>query len=177
MSSLDDQDRRLLDLVQVNSRLSYAELGEQIGLSASAVHERLRKLQAQGVIRGFGARLDPRALGLDLCAFIQVLIDRPEHDTTFVAAMETLPEVLECHHTTGNYSYLLKVRTHDVHSLERLIARSIKSLPGAVRTLTTVALSTAKETGAVAVETPSENSATSSRAGRAGRPKRPRWED
>ena len=170
MSSLDDQDRQLLALVQVNSRLSYAELGGQIGLSASAVHERLKKLQTQGVIRGFGARLDPRALGLDLCAFIQVLIDRPEHDAIFVAAMEALPEVLECHHITGDYGYLLKVRTHDARSLERLIAESIKSLPGAVRTLTTVALSTAKETAAVAVDTSAQTSGASSRTDRAEQP-------
>jgi Lrp/AsnC family leucine-responsive transcriptional regulator len=121
MSSIDSHDRQLLALVQSNSRLSYAELGERVGLSASAVHDRLKKLQTQGVIHGFGARLDPRALGLELCAFIQVLIERPEH-------------------------------THDARSLERLIAGSIKSLPGVVRTLTMVALSTAKETAAVAVD-------------------------
>jgi Lrp/AsnC family leucine-responsive transcriptional regulator len=152
MSSIDSHDRQLLALVQSNSRLSYAELGERVGLSASAVHDRLKKLQTQGVIHGFGARLDPRALGLELCAFIQVLIERPEHDGPFVAAMEALPEVLECHHITGDYGYLLKVRTHDARSLERLIAGSIKSLPGVVRTLTMVALSTAKETAAVAVD-------------------------
>lgn len=148
---LDDQDSRLLALVQENSRLSYAELGERVGLSASAVHDRLRKLVAQGVIRGFGARLDPAALGLGLCAFIQVLLERPEHDAPFVAAMAKLPEVQECHHVTGDYAYLLKVRTHGTRSLERLIADSIKSLPGVVRTLTLVALSTPKENAALAV--------------------------
>jgi len=151
ISSLDSQDRRLLALVQENSRLSYAELGERVGLSASAVHDRLRKLVAQGVIRGFGARLDPAALGLGLCAFIQVLLERPEHDAPFVAAMAKLPEVQECHHVTGDYAYLLKVRTHGTRSLERLIADSIKSLPGVVRTLTLVALSTPKENAALAV--------------------------
>lgn len=151
MSSLDDQDRRLLALVQENSRLSYAELGARVGLSASAVHDRLRKLLAQDVIRGFGARLDPGALGLGLCAFVQVLLERPEHDAPFVAAMAELPEVQECHHVTGDYAYLLKVRTHGTKSLERLIAGSIKSLPGVVRTLTLVALSTPKENAALAV--------------------------
>ncbi len=151
VSSLDGQDRYLLALVQENSRLSYAELGEHVGLSASAVHDRLRKLQAQGVVRGFGARLDPEALGLGLCAFIQVLLERPEHDAPFVAAMAELPEVQECHHVTGDYAYLLKVRTHSTRSLERLIADSIKSLPGVVRTLTLVALSTPKENAALAV--------------------------
>ncbi len=170
MSSLDTHDRQLLAQVQINSRLSYAELGERVGLSASAVHERLRKLHAQGVIRGFGARLEPQALGLDLCAFIQVLIDRPEHDATFVAAMEALPEVLECHHVTGDYGYLLKVRTRDAHSLERLIAGSIKSLPGAVRTFTTVALSTAKETASLPVETAPPPSGAAARGGPAEGP-------
>ena len=147
---VDELDRRLLDLVQADARLPNAELGAQIGLSASATHERLRKLQARGVICGYGARVDPKAVGLGICAFLLVAVDRPEHEAPFRAAVAALPEVQECHHVAGEYSYLLKLRVADTDALERFIMDKLKRLEGVARSHSMIVLSTQKETPALA---------------------------
>ena len=148
--TLDWTDRRLLDLVQEDCRVSHAELGSRVGLSASATHERLKKLQAQGAIRGYGARVDPRSVGLAVCAFVLVVVDRPEHDPRFRQAVAARPEVQECHHATGEFSYLLKLRVADTDALERFISEQLKGIEGVTRSVTMIVLSTQKETAAVA---------------------------
>jgi Lrp/AsnC family transcriptional regulator, leucine-responsive regulatory protein len=146
MTTFDSIDLQILDLVQNDGRLTYSELGAAVGLSISAVNERLRKLNASGAIRRVVAVVDPDAVGLSLTAFIQVLLERPEHDAPFRSAVRDIPEVQECHHIAGDYSYLLKVRTRNTAHLEELISQGIKQLPGVVRSQTTIVLSTPKET-------------------------------
>src|SRR5262249_30099112 len=124
--------------------MSYGDLGNRVGLSISAINERLKKLYARGVIRGCVAVLEPRGVGLDVCAFVQVLIERPEHDAGFLEAVGAMAAVLECHHLTGEFSYLLKVRVADTAALETFLSRELKGLPGVVRTHTAIALSSAK---------------------------------
>jgi len=143
---MDEIDRELLALLQEDCRTSYADLGSRVGLSISAVNERLKKLHARGVIRGCVAVLQPRAVGLDVCAFVQVLIERPEHNEAFLAAIAEMPAVLECHHVTGDFSYLLKVRVADTAALETFLSREVKGLAGVARTQTLIALSSPKET-------------------------------
>src|SRR5687768_11332041 len=141
MDDLDLIDRRLLMLAQADGRRPYAELAEDVGLSVSAVNERMRRLRARGVVRGVVAQLEPRAVGLDVLAFVYVLLDRPEPDDAFRTGVVAAPEVLECHHVTGEWSYLLKVRTRDTAHLEAVLATRIKALSGVVRTQTVIALS------------------------------------
>lgn len=144
---MDETDISLLDALQTDARRSYAELGAMVGLSVSGVNARLKKLTANGYVRDFGAQLDPARLGLDLCAFIQVVLDGPDHDAPFLEAIRASRAILECHHVTGDYSYLLKVRVRGTAALEELITGHLKRLPGVTRTHTVIALSTAKETG------------------------------
>jgi Lrp/AsnC family leucine-responsive transcriptional regulator len=146
MIELDDIDRELLRRLQRDDRLSYADLGQAVGLSISGVNARLRKLTGSGVIAEFAARLDPAAVGMHLCAFIHVVLERPEHDEPFIAAVRDNDAILECHHVTGDYSYLLKIRVPTTADLERLITHQIKTLPGVTRTHTMIALSSPKET-------------------------------
>jgi Lrp/AsnC family leucine-responsive transcriptional regulator len=143
---MDEVDRALLLLLQEDCRMSYGDLGNRVGLSISAVNERLKKLHARGVIRGCVAVLEPRAVGLDVCAFVQVLIERPEHNEGFLESIGAMPAVLECHYLTGEFSYLLKVRVADTAALESFLSRELKGLAGVVRTHTAIALSSAKET-------------------------------
>jgi Lrp/AsnC family leucine-responsive transcriptional regulator len=149
--TLDEIDLALLNLLQNDDRISYADLGKAVGLSISGVNARLRKLIGAGVITGFNARLDPAALGLDLCAFIHVVLALPEHDGPFVEAVRANASILECHHITGEYSYLLKIRVRTTIELERVITDQIKMLPGVVRTHTVIALSSPKETSALPI--------------------------
>lgn len=142
---MDETDVTLLELLQADDRLSFADLGKRVGLSISGVNARIKKLRSAGYVRAFAAQLDPKRVGLDLCAFIQVVLERPEHDVPFVEAVLANPAILECHHVTGEFSYLLKVRVPSTAALERLITVDVKRLPGVVRTFTTIALSSPKE--------------------------------
>ena len=146
---LDRIDRDLLSAVQHDSTRSTAKLGAIVGLSTSATHERLKKLEAASVILGYHARVDPKMVGLDVTAFIHVLLRRPKQIDGFLKAVPRWPEVLECHHVTSDFSYLLKVRTRDTAALEAFLHAVVKTIPGVIRTQTEVALSATKETMAV----------------------------
>ena len=148
---MDHIDLKLLTHLQRNAKLSYAELGRRVGLGVSTVNERLKKLQARGIIREYVAVVNPKALGLDICAFVQVLMAEPDLESAFVEQMHQLPEVQECHCITGGFSYLLKVRVRDTTHLEAFLREKIKSLAGVARTQTVIALSTSKETLALGV--------------------------
>ena len=141
---LDAIDRHILSLLQENCRLPLAKIGDQVGLSAPAVIERVKKLEDSGVITGYHAVLNGRLLGIDIAAFIGVSIGHPKAIGAFEKAMDAMDGVLECHHVTGRHTLLLKVKTQNTSSLEDLIRR-IRSLDGVVQTETMVVLSTHTE--------------------------------
>lgn len=153
---MDVIDRIIVEIVQIDGRVTNAALAAATGLSVSAANDRLRRLQERGVISGWGARVDPDAVGLELLAFLFVLVDRTEHNAPFLAAAAALPEVLELHHVTGEWSYLLKVRVAGTRALERLVSDRIKTIPGVARSLTFIALSSAKETAVLPVADPDD---------------------
>jgi Lrp/AsnC family leucine-responsive transcriptional regulator len=135
-----------VDRLQGDGGLTYAEIGSAVGLSASAVNDRLKRLRADGVIRRMTAEIDPAALGLTLLAFVLVAVNEPVGEARFREAMKGAPEVLECHHLTGDFSYLLKLRLRDTAHLEHFLMDRLKPLSGVVRTHTLIALSSVKET-------------------------------
>jgi Lrp/AsnC family leucine-responsive transcriptional regulator len=150
---LDDIDLHILDLLQEDCRASLVRLGEQVGLSAPAVLERIKKLESAGIVTGYRAILDGRRLGLDITAFIGVIISHPTLIGDFERQVVALRDVLECHHVTGEYTLLLKVKTANTSSLERLISQ-IRSLDGVARTETMVVLSTHTERVQLALRQP-----------------------
>jgi Lrp/AsnC family leucine-responsive transcriptional regulator len=146
MKELDDTDRQLLALLQKDDRLSLADLGKGVGLAASSVNERVKRLVTRGVIEGFHARVAPEALGLDLLAFVFVGWSDPGVEGPFLERVNDSAAVLECHHVTGAWNYLLKVRLPTTRELERFLGEVIKGVQGVQRTETLIALSSAKET-------------------------------
>lgn len=137
---MDDVDRQLLAALRLNARATYAELARQVGLSAPAVHERVGKLEASGVITGYHAAVDPNALGKSMAALIGVFIT-DDADTDHVAAdLEKLREVEDCWFVAGEETFVLKVSVPDVSGLEAVIRR-LNAVPGIARTRTTVVLS------------------------------------
>src|SRR5215475_15208802 len=143
-AELDDTDRGILTMLQEDCRSALARIGEHVGLSAPSVLERIKKLEAAGVITGYHATLDARRLGFDVTAFIGVITSHPNLIGTLERQLVALNGVLECHHVTGEYTLLLKVKTANTSSLEKLITQ-IRSLDGVSRTETTVVLSTHAE--------------------------------
>lgn len=138
---VDTIDRRLVELLRTNARLSYAELARQVGLSAPAVHERVGKLEASGVLRGYLADVDPDALGLGVTAFIGVVQDSSGDIDGVLTALGEHPEIESCYFMAGEESFLLKARVGTIVELEHLIVR-INRAPGVARTRTAIALST-----------------------------------
>jgi len=147
---LDGIDRQLLDALQTDSKRSLKEIGAAVGLSAPSVMERVRKLENAGVIRGYHALLDARKVGLDTSAFIGVSVSNPQQISEFEIWVESIPQVLECHHVTGGHTLLLKVKTQNTADLEKLISR-IRSMEGVAGTETMVVLSTHTERVEVAL--------------------------
>jgi len=141
---LDDIDLRILGHLQEDCRTPLARIGESAGLSAPAVLERIKKLEAAGIITAYRALLDARRLGLDITAFIGVIISHPNLIANFERQVVALDDVLESHHVTGEYTLLLKVKTANTSSLEALISQ-VRSLDGVARTETLVVLSTHTE--------------------------------
>lgn len=116
-----------------------------VGLSLPSVSDRLRKLEEGGLITGYFATIDPKKLGKDITAFIFVSVDSPKHFHSFVEHASATDEILECHAITGEGSHLLKVRTDNTFTLEKLLAK-VQSWQGVQGTRTSVVLSTTKET-------------------------------
>lgn len=143
--NLDGKDRQILALVQRDGKLPQAEVAKRVGLSPAAVNERLKKLENAGVIRRYAAMVDPQALGVSIAAFVEVFIEHPRHEAGFIEKVLKLDEVQECHHITGEFSLLLKVRVQDMDSLQELLLRQLNALEGVRQTRTVMVLSTQKE--------------------------------
>lgn len=148
-TQLDQIDQRIIAILQRDATLTNSEIAQKIELSPSATHERIRKLHAQGVIKKIAAFIDASAIDRSLCAFIYVLIDTPQHNKKFIKEVTDNPAVLECHHVTGEYSYLLKVRVKNTQELETFITESLKGTLGIIRSLTQIVLSSPKDGGTV----------------------------
>jgi len=150
---LDDIDRQILTLMQENCRLPLAKIGERVGLSAPSVLERVKKLEDGGIIIAYRAVVDARRLGKDITAFIGVSTGHPHAIDSFEREIESLDDVLECHHVTGIHTMILKAKTRNTSSLEELISR-IRAIEGVVRTETMVVLSTHTERSQIPVIEP-----------------------
>lgn len=142
--ALDAIDLEILQTLQEDCKIPLARIGDRVGLSAPSVIERIKKLEQAGVVRGYHAVLDSRRVGLDVTAFIGVLLSQPLGIQDFEGTVSALEGVLECHHVTGGYTLLLKVKTQNTSSLEKLISQ-IRGIPGVTRTETMVVLSTHTE--------------------------------
>ncbi|MES2195538.1 MAG: Lrp/AsnC family transcriptional regulator [Pseudomonadota bacterium] len=151
MAKFDDIDRQLLTLLQDDDRLPLSELGRKIGIPVSTVNDRIKRLVRQGMIAGFHARIAPEALGLNLLAFILVSWSNPKVEAAFLKKAKASPDVLECHHITGAWNYLLKVRVKTTGDLERFLSEVVKGVEGVERTETLIALSSPKETWKVSL--------------------------
>ena len=145
MHTLDEIDLKILDVVQKYGRTRRNDLAEQVGLSLPSVSERLRKLEEKGIITGYFAKVDPKMVGKDITAFITVYVDSSKHYHQLIEHANATDDVLECHAITGEGSHVLKIRTEDTSTLEKLLAK-IQSWPGVTGTLTSIVLSTKKET-------------------------------
>ena len=144
-AALDGIDRKILSILQDDAKISQAKLAKAVGLTAPSVNERIRKLERGGVIRGYVALLDERKLGQDITAFVEIFIEHPKFESGFIEAVQGLDQVLECHHITGEFSLLLKVRVRDMAAFRKLLIEKLNTVRGVRQTRTLIVLATAKE--------------------------------
>jgi Lrp/AsnC family leucine-responsive transcriptional regulator len=152
-SDLDAFDRRILDVIAVDGRISVTELARRIGLSKSPTQARLKRLEETGVVRGYRALFDPIRLGRDHVAFVEVKLSdtREAALAAFNDAVTRVPEIEQCHLIAGAFDYLLKVRTSSMGAYRMVLADSISTLPHVANTSTYVAMQAVKEEGVTTV--------------------------
>jgi len=143
---MDDIDLKLLDVIQHNGRGGYAHFGEMVGLSKTTVYERLKKLTASGVIKGWTARVDLIQIGCPVVLLIRVEVDLPSNRLAFAETVSNLPGVQECHMTSGRWSCCLKLRAASIEQAERLFDEKIAPIKGVLSMQVDTVTHTKKET-------------------------------
>ncbi|MCP5096135.1 MAG: Lrp/AsnC family transcriptional regulator [Chloroflexi bacterium] len=145
---LDELDIAILHQLQENGRISNVDLSKRVNLSPPAIHTRIKRLEQQGIIRRTVTLLDWAKMGFDMLCFIQINLQahQPKTVENFRSSISKLPEVLECHHVTGDYDYLLKVAIRNREDLERFVVKQITPIPGIARIQTSLSLNEIKST-------------------------------
>ncbi|MBO1076279.1 Lrp/AsnC ligand binding domain-containing protein [Roseomonas marmotae] len=149
MQGIDQLDRMILAILQREGRITNLELADRIGLSPTATSERMRRLLKEGLVTGFGARLDPHRLGFGLMVFVEVLLDKTTPDVfdRFAEAVSRAPEVLECYMVAGGFDYLVKTRVQDMAAYRRFLGDVLLGLPGVRETRTYAVMEEVKTDG------------------------------
>jgi Lrp/AsnC family transcriptional regulator, leucine-responsive regulatory protein len=147
IGKLDRYDLEILRILNVEGRLPVTELSDRVGLSKSPCQARLKRLIAEGYIRGFKAILDPQKMGLEQVVFVEIkLTDTTETAlSAFNAAVQSVPEIEQCHMIAGAFDYLIKVRTKDMKSYREVLGRVVSSLPYVGSTSTHVSMQSVKD--------------------------------
>ena len=138
MNDLDRLDRKILKLLQEDGRITTVDLADKVGLSPTAASERVKRLFRECYVLGFRAMLDPKKLGRGLLIFIEVSLDKTTPDVfeRFARAVQTAPEVLECHMVAGGFDYLVKARVANMTAYRRFLGETLLALPGVRETRT-----------------------------------------
>jgi len=137
---LDGIDKKILKMLMENSRRPILEIAKNIGISGAAIHQRLRKLESQNLIIGSSIIVNTKVLGYTTMAFIGVFLDKATNNKTVVNQLKEIPEILECHYTTGDWSVLAKLICKDNEDLMEILTKKIQTIQGVSRTETYISL-------------------------------------
>jgi Lrp/AsnC family leucine-responsive transcriptional regulator len=146
--ALDKTDLKILRLLQENGRISMTELAERVGLSTTPCTERVRRLERDGVIEGYYARLNPQAVGAGLLVFVEIKLSAKSGDIfdAFRREIQKIPQIMECHLVSGEYDYLIKARLPDMSMYRKLLGDILLQLPAANESHSYVVMEEVKET-------------------------------
>ncbi|QBE61612.1 Lrp/AsnC ligand binding domain-containing protein [Pseudoduganella lutea] len=152
--SLDKLDRKILRILQDDGRISMKDLSEQVGLSVTPAIERVKRMERDGVITGYHARLNPAAVGATLLVFVEITLNQKSasHFEQFRREVLRIPEVQECHLVSGDFDYLIKARIHEMAEYRKLLGDMLLNLPGAAQSKSYVVMEEIKETLALSTE-------------------------
>lgn len=140
LDCIDNLDRRILSIVMHNARIPSKDVAQVCGVSRAAIHQRIQRMTELGIITGSGYTVNPQLLGYSTCTYIGVNLERGPMYNSVVPEFEKIPEVTECHFTTGPYTMLVKLYVHDNQHLMELLNGKIQMIPGVVGTETLISL-------------------------------------
>ena len=140
MERLDKLDRRILSIISNNARMPFKDVAEECGVSRAAVHQRVQRMIEMGVITGSGYRINPKSLGFRTCTYVGVRLEKASMYKDVLPHLYNIPEIVECHYTTGPYSLLIKLFAIDNYHLMDILNSTIQEIPGIVSTETLISL-------------------------------------
>lgn len=139
-NNIDKLDRKILNILMQDARTPYLEIARSCNVSGATVHLRIQKLENTGIIRGSRLIVDPAKLGVGICAFLGIYLDRGSHFNEVVQELKKVPEIVECHYTTGIYSIFAKIYCRDTAHLREVLNDKIQAIPMVLRTETLISL-------------------------------------
>jgi Lrp/AsnC family transcriptional regulator for asnA, asnC and gidA len=139
-AEIDTLDEKILKLITKNARIPFLEVARECGVSGAAIHQRVQRLLNIGVIKGSEFIVSPQKLGYNTCAYMGLFLDKAKYHKQVVAALRNIPEVVECHYTTGQYAIFIKVYAKDNEHLKSILSGQIQKIPGVASTETFISL-------------------------------------
>jgi Lrp/AsnC family transcriptional regulator, regulator for asnA, asnC and gidA len=137
---IDDLDEKILKLITKNARIPFLEVARECGVSGAAIHQRVQRLLNIGVVSGSEFLINPQKLGYNTCAYMGIYLEKATYHTRVVQELTKIPEIVECHYTTGQYAIFIKVQTKTNKHLKKLIDNEIQEIEGVARTETFISL-------------------------------------
>ncbi len=137
---IDSLDRKIISLITKNARIPYLEVARECNVSGAAIHQRIQRLSKIGVIKGSEFIIEPRRIGYETCAYIGIFLDRASLYESVVKEMKKIPEITQCHYTTGNYSIFIKVYAKNNEHLKTILTDKVQAIQGISRTETFISL-------------------------------------
>jgi Lrp/AsnC family transcriptional regulator for asnA, asnC and gidA len=140
MEKVDNLDRKILEIITLNARIPFKDVAVKCGVSRAAIHQRVQRLQEMGVIVGSGYHVNPKSLGYSTCTYVGITLEKGSMYKSVVNELLKIPEVVECHFTTGPYTMLTKVYARDNEHLMDLLNNKMQEIPGVIATETLISL-------------------------------------
>ena len=137
---IDELDEKILKLITKNARIPFLEVARECGVSGAAIHQRVQRLLNVGVVKGSEFIVSPQKLGYNTCAYMGIYLEKANYHVKVVEALRNIPEVVECHYTTGQYAIFIKIQTKTNKHLKRLIDHELQDVDGIARTETFISL-------------------------------------
>ncbi len=140
MGKIDELDQKILEIISQNARIPFKDVAAECGVSRAAIHQRVQRLIDLGVITGSGYHMNPKSLGFHTCTYIGITLEKGSMYKSVVEEFLKIPEIVECHYTTGPYSMLIKLYARDNEHLMELLNHKMQNIPGVVATETLISL-------------------------------------
>lgn len=140
MEKIDKLDRKILSILAQNARIAFKDVAEKCGVSRAAIHQRVERLKEDGVIIGSGFSINPKSIGYGTCTYVGIRLERGSMYKMVVKKLQNIPEIVECHFTTGPYTMMVKAYVRDNEQLMKLLNDTLQSIDGVVSTETLISL-------------------------------------